>query len=114
MLNFTQAIEAVRTGKKVYRAADDDLVLFLSGEDLVQAEKDDLTDEAAWEDAVLRVEDYGATDWRVLENHVEPIEEDEAYMYFSTEKNRWISTTNPLKHKEQGHRVAIFVFSDEV
>lgn len=36
----------------------------------------------------------------------------ELHAFFDTSKNRWVSTTNPEKHRLAGHRVGTFVLSE--
>ncbi len=105
MLNFMQAMQAMNEGKKVFRTVDRGLVMFLSGDDIVEAHQEELDDEDSWEVSELGTQDYNATDWNILE---ENLEEDQAYMYYDEGKGRWVSTTNPQKHKTAGQDVAVF------
>ena len=66
------------------------------------------------EDSGFDPADAEATDWEVLRPVLRNLEEIEAYMVFNTEKNRWVSTTNPEKHINAGHRVAIFSLLSDV
>ena len=119
MLNFIEAMRLVNEGKKVTRKSSLDLntdwVMYKHEDELLCSEKefafgeDTCADGALVED--LTTIDYLATDWVEVTG---TLDEDESYMYLHPEKNRWVSTTNPAKHKQLGHQVAIFEYKTDL
>ncbi len=63
--------------------------------------------------AELTAEDVRSTAWELITT-LPNLEQDESYMFFHPEKNRWVSTTNPQKHLDSGHRVAVFALDEAV
>lgn len=48
------------------------------------------------------------TSYEVMEETID----DELFAFYSEEKNRWVSTTNPDKHRAAGQNVARFVLAE--
>ena len=112
-MNFQEALAQLREGKVVRRAE------WNNGEETIGIPLacvfNRTTNVVEWVDdcdAVGAVdflmEDFLATDWEVVPEVLPTLTEEQAYLYFDPEKARWVSTTNPQRHIDRGHRVAVF------
>jgi hypothetical protein len=109
-MTFQEALVQMQEGKIVSLRGNryfvgDALVIYFT-------ETGDIEDDNATV-AELGINDYTSTEWQVV-NVLPTLTEGQAYMYFDPEKNRWVSTTNPQRHIDNGHRVAIFALNRAV
>lgn len=98
-MNFQQALKLLLAGKKIKY---DGLVIEMDGGSLIETVSgeileinNDLVDFVGFqEESSLGV--------------------NAIYAFFNTEKNRWVSTTEPAKHKAAGKKVAVFDLAEEI
>lgn len=97
-MNFGQAVKAMAQGKKVRVVGSTELYEIVDGIIVTEAEGVD-ADVTELVDATFEEVGLGA---------------DQLYAVFNTEKNRWVSTTEPEKHRASGKRVAVFSLNQVV
>lgn len=112
-MNFQEALVQLREGKIVRRAVwnnDGDTGIPLACKLDVESDTIEWVDADGDENGAVDfvLADFSATDWEVVPEALPTLTEEQAFLYFDPEKARWVSTTNPQRHIDRGHRVAVF------
>lgn len=98
-MNFIEAVRWMREGKTVREVNTGSTYVMEEGL-IVDVDTDDEGDIVELVDATFEVVDTSSSE--------------KLFAVFSPEKNRWVSTVEPEKHKAAGKRVAVFTYSETV
>lgn len=102
-MNFNDAMAALLKGQRVSYGAQT-LYVNHTGE-VVHAVSDEFDEGDLF---VISKEAIVFKEFKISDS-IPELNGDELYAYRDVEKNRWVSTTQPAKHKAAGREVAVFV-----